>query len=194
MTVFLLFFLLIYCHFLYCIKASMSAIMITTVAIAVEPRESWFKSKAIGGRQLFLTWAVMAFFLNMAFNSNLRAVLLSPQTEKPVESFNDAVLRGQHIWVGHFVYNPDKPEQVDQYFLDKRLKPCIGEFIREKEMETYTYVTIQHMPWKVWEDIRDNGASVMLPEFHSKVYPVLFNRDIMLRKGKESVLKSLMHR
>ena len=136
----------------------------------------------------------MAFFLNMAFNSNLRAVLLSPQTEKPVETFVDAVNRGQHIWVGHFVPNPNKPEIIDQYFLNKRVKPSISKFIRENEMDTYPFWAIHHLPDFVWDDIRDNGASVLLPEFNSRNFAGLFAKGILLRVGKESVLRSLMHR
>lgn len=130
----------------------------------------------------------------MAFNSNLRAVLLSPQTEAPVETFNDAVERGQHIWVGHFLSNYSNPYELDQYFLNTRLKPSIGEFIRSRNLETYEFITAHHLPEYVWEDVRDNGASVMLPQFTAPNYAGLFRRGIMLRVGQESLLRSLMHR
>ncbi len=78
----------------------------------------WFTVKANAGKSLVLLWGMSCLVLNTAFNSNLRAVLLRPVTEKPIDSVEDGMERGTNMWVAHFQPNPDDPSIIDQWFLN----------------------------------------------------------------------------
>ncbi len=56
----------------------------------------------------------------MAFNSNLRAVLLKPVNEKPVDKIADGIKRGTNMWIAHIVPDPSKPDVIDQFFLNNQ--------------------------------------------------------------------------
>ena len=126
----------------------------------------WFKNAALAGRGLILTWCASSYFLNLAFNSNLRAVLLRPQTEQPIESFHDAVFRGEHVWIGHFLPDPSKPDNIHQYFMNARALPSVKEYIEAKNMDTYEYAYFHAIPDHVLKDINENGASILLPPYY----------------------------
>ena len=46
------------------------------------------------GRSVVLVWSILALFVNMFYNCNLRARLIAKKYESPVESFEDALARG----------------------------------------------------------------------------------------------------
>ena len=78
----------------------------------------WFTVEAFTGKFLVLLWGISCLILNTAFQSNLRAVLLRPVTEKPANSVEDGMARGTNMWVGHFQPDPDNPDTIDQWFLN----------------------------------------------------------------------------
>ena len=95
-------------------------ILIFSLFSFTEPESlPWFTNAAITGRLLVLTWGISCLTLNMAFNSNLRAVLLKPVTEEPVENIADGIERGTNMWSGHFVPDPNHPEIISQWFIEQ---------------------------------------------------------------------------
>ena len=53
----------------------------------------------ISGRFLVLIWSLSCLLLNMAYNCNIRAILMSPSFEKPIETVEDLIERGTNIYV-----------------------------------------------------------------------------------------------
>ncbi len=78
----------------------------------------WFTPNAVAGRFLVMLWGMTFLVFNMSFNSNLRAALLKPTTEKPVDSILDGIERGTNMWAGHAQPDPDDPDKIDHWFLD----------------------------------------------------------------------------
>ena len=137
---------------------------ILTFASIMEPDPiSWFNKSAFTGRLLTAVWMFSCLMLNLAFISNLRATLLRPATEKPIDKLQDAFDRKSHIWVGHLVPDPSQPDFIHQYFLEERLNPAVREHIYANGMSTYPLLGDSLMPDYVKEDIELNGASIIFP-------------------------------
>ena len=133
-----------------------------TYASITEPDPlPWFTSEAISGRILICVWILSCLILNLAFNSNLRATLLRPNSEKPVNTLQDAFERGANIWVQHLIPDASKPELIDQYIVKTFLNPAIKTYLEQHDMTTYPLseekIFLQDY---VVKDILENGASV----------------------------------
>lgn len=165
---------------------------IKTFASITEPDPiSWFKSNANAGRVLILTWALSSLFLNFAFNCNLRAVLLRPTTEKPINSLQDAFDRGQNIWVQHLVINWANENVISQYYLDHRLNPSVKSYI-ESRGEITSYRSFIHNSI-LMDDVMSNGASIVYEDFSYYDLSTLLNDRTFITKSKENVVKNLLH-
>ena len=175
-------------------KVNLFDIFINAICVALEGRiPGWFNQKALAGQFLFSIWLISAFTLNLAFNSNLRAVLLRPKTEQPIENFQDAVDRGQHIWIGHILPDPSKPDEIDQFFLNYRVMPSIKDHIIKNKMETYVHDGMLPISNNVWKDVHGNGAVVLLPQYNAPEIQLLYDEGMFLRRGETSVAHHLMH-
>ena len=70
--------------------------------------------------------------LNLAFASNLRATLLHRNTERPIDTLQDAFKRGENIWTYHLVPDENYPDYIQQLLLDWRLDPDIRGYMEMK--------------------------------------------------------------
>ncbi len=61
----------------------------------------WFSKSARAGNILVLTWGIGCFILNLAAQSNLRAQLMKPVTEMPIDDMNGVILRGEMLHLRH---------------------------------------------------------------------------------------------
>lgn len=57
------------------------------------------KSKILPGRGLALTWIVASFFITLFYSCNLRAVLISPAFESPIDYPEDVIERGATMYI-----------------------------------------------------------------------------------------------
>ena len=53
----------------------------------------------ISGSLLSLTWSIMAFLLVLSYSCNLRAHLIAPSFEKPIDGMEDILERGATLYV-----------------------------------------------------------------------------------------------
>ena len=138
-----------------------------TYASITEPDPlPWFTPKAISGRIVIALWILSCLILNQAFTSNLRATLLRPNTEKPLNTLQDAIDRGQNIWFQHLVPDASKPDVIDTSGLKRMVNPAILEYIKQHGMTTYALKTESvFLPKYVIKDMMDNGASIIYAVF-----------------------------
>ncbi len=60
----------------------------------------WFTTtKFSAGKLLAFLWGLFGLFITMSFNSVFRAMLITNEYEKPVETIYDVTERGQSIYV-----------------------------------------------------------------------------------------------
>ena len=64
-----------------------------------------------------LLWAMACLFLNLAYMSNLRAELMRPTLENPINEPADVFARGANLWMVHFVPDRTKPDKIKQIFV-----------------------------------------------------------------------------
>ena len=62
-------------------------------------RKSFF-SRGFAGNGLILLWTVVASFISMAFHSNIRAMLMIPVYEDPIDTTEDLLERGKIPIIG----------------------------------------------------------------------------------------------
>ena len=120
-------------------------------------------------RLLLAVWMLSCLILNLAFNSNLRATLLRPKRENPINSIQDAIERGKNIWVAHDVIDPSKPDEISQYYLEYVAHPDIKLYVESRGLTTFdiNYTNPNFLPDHVLKDVMENGASFDYPvRFH----------------------------
>ena len=132
-----------------------------TFACITEPNPlPWFTRKAVTGRLLISVWMASALILNLSFNSNYRATLLKPRTEKPIDSLQDAFDRGENIWTVHLSM-PDG--SIDRHYLYDLANPAIKDYIVANGLTTFLPSEDTYISSEVIKDIMDNGASLAAP-------------------------------
>ena len=62
-------------------------------------RKSFF-SRGSAGNGLILLWTVVASYISMAFHSNIRAMLMIPVYEDPIDTTEDLFERGKILIIG----------------------------------------------------------------------------------------------
>ena len=87
-------------------------------------------------------------------------MLMRAAHEPPVNTMWDAYARGENIWVRHTVPDPSKPDETYQWVL-MRLNAGLQEYISAAGT-TYWRGGDGRLPKHVWDDVQDNGASVVL--------------------------------
>lgn len=113
---------------------------------------------------------------------------MKPITEKPINSLDDAFTRGENIWVKHITPDPTKPHIKVQWLLP-RLNPRIQKYIMDRGT-TYSAVG-GGTPEHVWNDIQENGASVVYRPDPPFFKPRLVEEYKVLRRGTENQLNIL---
>ncbi len=103
------------------------------------------------GSCLVLLWRMTAFVLTLAMVCNLRAHLMRPVTEKPINNANDILERGKNLWVG-------KVPTIDNYY-SKYLPSFIVDYV-EKRQTKYDILP-NDVPVNIWQDVIENGAVVL---------------------------------
>ena len=129
----------------------------------VEPNSlPWFSNKLSAGKGLILIWALTVQVLILSFNSNLYAEMTRPILEDPINTIDDAIERGEDIWVRHLVLNWtgdwNDPNNIDQVIL-RDLHPKLQTYITDIGS---TYPVSRRLPNDIFRDVIDNGASVVL--------------------------------
>ena len=128
--------------------------MLTFASITEPDPFPWFKRTATAGRILMAVWMSASLALNLAFGSNLRAVLLRPVTEKPINTLQDAFDRGTNLWIPHQVPDETRPDIISQHFLNVRINPAIKQhFEMKNHYTTYPLTPFEVMPQSVKEDV-----------------------------------------
>ena len=134
-----------------------------TFASVTEPDPlPWFTPRAYAGKLLVAVWVLSILIVNMAFNSNLRATLLRPNLERPINSMEDVLDRGENLWAAHEYPDPKRKDLIAQVFLEEVASPSVKGYIESNGMTTFGWVNEPvFMPPHVLNDIFENGASMV---------------------------------
>ena len=119
----------------------------------------FFTSKSNAGKILLGSWVLAILILNLAFTCNLRATLLKPSLEKPINSMQDVEERGENLWAVHNVADPLEPDKVNQYYLDFIARDDIRDYIESNGKTTFFGNDESYLTKDVIKDIVENGAS-----------------------------------
>ena len=123
----------------------------------------WFSSKSASGSTLSAVWRLLCLLIPVMFSSNLRAQMIKPAYERPVETYQDMLRRGQNIWIPHYVDNPDEPWNVTQYQL-YMIRADIRAYVIERNT-TFAQEWVDGyevlIPQRVMDDVSNNGASLL---------------------------------
>lgn len=160
---------------------------------------NWFSTVLSSGYVMCGIWRLLCLLIPLYFSSNLRAQLIKPSYEKPIDTHEDMLARHQNIWIPHLINDLEKPWEILQYYLPLT-RPDIAEYVIERNttffeelLDAYSMV----LPKRVMEDVLENGASLMY-------YENIMHRDGwknhhlaaqygQLRRSKDKATKMLQH-
>ena len=124
---------------------------------------NWFSSLLSSRYIMCGIWRILCLLLPLYLSSNLRAQLIKPSFEKPIDTHEDMLARGQNIWIPHLINDLEKPWEILHYFLPT-VRADIAEYVIERNttffeeyLNEYTIV----IPKRVMKDVLENGASLM---------------------------------
>ncbi|XP_023331676.1 glutamate receptor ionotropic, delta-2 [Eurytemora carolleeae] len=98
-----------------------------TVLVLLLPTDTWFKeeqAKVISGSIVVMVWGLSSLFIMLAFSCNLRAILLSPSYESPIDTSKDIVQKNMisvlsgSAWHYNYLFTSQDPWQrriLDNY-------------------------------------------------------------------------------
>ncbi len=100
------------------------------------------------GNCLLLLWRMTAFILTLAMVCNLRAHLMGPVTEKPINNADDVLKRGVNLWI-------PKVNTVGNFY-SKYIPSSMVQLV-DRQQTRYN-IAIGGPPEHIWRDVIDNGA------------------------------------
>ena len=130
-----------------------------------------------------MTWCLPMMFLNLAYNSNIRASLLSPVLEPKLDSLDDVIKRGATLHMGGFL-DPGDSGRIHTAF-HKRFVDKLGDYAA-RSGGVYAFPQDFSVPDYVIEDIVENGAALVNSErmmnSNARINPTMYSQ---LRVSKE---------
>ena len=160
---------------------------------------NWFSSFLSSGYIMCGVWRILCLLIPLCFSSNLRAQLIKPTYEKPIETPEDMLARGQNIWIPHLINDIEKPWEIFHYHLPL-VRPDIAEYVLERNTTFHEdYIeTGTMLPERVMEDVLENGASLMYYADINSEYGYPSELQIaqydQLRRAKELATSIPQHR
>ena len=121
----------------------------------------WFP-KFSSGKATIALWSIFAFLMNMIYQSNLRAQLTYDVYEKPLDTLEDILTRGQRVYLPidfPILFNIDK----DLLKSDKDAQTWV-KVLRLARKTGGFYSLLQNgggLPGGTWEDVWETGASYL---------------------------------
>ncbi len=87
-------------HFLYEYEPNPSNFLLyTCFKFSEQEPLPWFIRRWTSGRLITLLWAVLSFFMISAYNSNLRAHMITAEYEYPIDTLRDVVDYAEKVWI-----------------------------------------------------------------------------------------------
>ena len=120
---------------------------------------NWFSSFISSGYIMRGVWGILCLLFTLCFTCNLRAQLIKPAYEEPIETPEDMFARGQNIWIPHLVDDIKKPWEIIHYHRNLA-RSDIAEYVLNRNT-TFHGENGLILPEKVMKDVLDNGASLM---------------------------------
>ena len=136
-----------------------------------------FLNQGFSGNLMLLLWAVMGSFIVMAFLSNIRAMLLKPVYEKPIDSTKIILDVGKvplipagGLWENHFKASENVWERLaakDGTFFDQRDRDLTEKYFKEDVHTSGTHVmmvSVSEVAYKVQNE--EYFKKLSSPVFH----------------------------
>lgn len=133
------------------------------------------------GSCLLLLWRVCTFILTLSLICNLRAHLLKPASEHPIDTDNDILTRGANLWVRRvpFDFTAEKFTYEDSmpYFLNL-LSRKMQDYVMAKNTEYILGFSAEGYIFneEILQDVLENGAVVVSDKVSIFLYRYNQNR------------------